>query len=460
MFEFPVVFVDIETTGGSPRNSRVIEVAAMRYEQGRVVQQFSSFVNPGTHVPETITRITGIRTDDVADAPTFDDIADELLELCEGAVFIAHNVRFDYSFLRAEFERIGSAFSPKLLCTVRLSRALYPSAPRHSLESIIHRHAIQTAQRHRALADTQAIVDFAQIAYTENGHEAFTAAINRQLHSQFIPPHIDEKHIASLPETPGVYIFRDEQHAPLYIGKSIHLRSRVMSHFRDQSSKEVKIAQHTHHIDTINTSSELAALILESQLIKEMKPLYNRLLRRTKRYSILLRSPTSEYATVSLQTGTLSETSALDAVYGVYENKTKAKKRIDDITRTFNLCPKLMGLEKTNRACFSHTLGKCYGACVGKEAADDYNRRFETALERARLESWPYQSAIAIPTNDRGDGVVIDNWIVKGFYTHNDPESLDSYRHTFNVDEYKILRRFIRENTDAIIPLSRQATLF
>ena len=137
MFEYPVVFVDIETTGGSYRNSRVLEVAAIRFENGQVTREFNTLLNPQTYIPESITSLTGITESDVIDAPLFEDIADELLDVLEGAVFIAHNVRFDYSFLKNEFALVGSTFSPKLLCTVRLSRALYYQQKGHSLAKLI-----------------------------------------------------------------------------------------------------------------------------------------------------------------------------------------------------------------------------------------------------------------------------------------------------------------------------------
>ena len=133
MFREPVVFVDIETTGGSYRNSRVLEVAAIRVENGQITREFHSMVDPETYIPETITRITGITAADIVDAPRFEGIADELRDIIDGAIFIAHNVRFDYSFLKAEFALAGMQFTPKLLCTVRLSRALYPHHQGHSL---------------------------------------------------------------------------------------------------------------------------------------------------------------------------------------------------------------------------------------------------------------------------------------------------------------------------------------
>lgn len=460
MFDFPVVFVDIETTGGSYRTSRVLEVAVIRYEHGRIVREFATLLQPDTYIPENISRLTGISSKDIVDAPRFDDIADELADICEGAVFIAHNVRFDYSFLRAEFERVGIRFEPKLLCTVRLSRELYPNAHGHSLEKIISRHAIPVADRHRAMADTRAILSFAQIAYSDAGERAFQTAVARQLKRPLLPPNLTNTDIERLPNTPGVYIFEDDAHQPIYIGKSVTIRSRVLSHFRDRSSKELKIGQNVHYIRTIETNNELAALILESKLIKEHKPLYNRRLRRVTSYAMLVRNSDGDYASLDIKSGKLDNSSDLQMIYGLYESRTKAKQRLEEITRTFDLCPKLMGSEKTKGACFSYSLGRCRGACAHEEPPESYNRRFEIALENNRLQSWPYQTPIAVPIGSEGEGVVIDNWIIQGFYHAEEQVITQPHDNTFDVDEYKIVRRFLRENSNNIIFLPGQPALF
>lgn len=454
MFEYPVVFVDIETTGGSFRNSRVLEVAAIRYENGEVVREFNTLLNPESYIPPEITRLTGIRESDTTDAPTFADIAQQLAEIMNGAVFIAHNVRFDYSFLKNEFALCSMNFSPKLLCTVRLSRALYAAHRGHSLAKLIERHSIQVQSRHRALDDARAILYFAHIAHREHGAEVFANAVQRQLKTQYLPSNLDVTEIQNIPNTPGVYIFEDEDHRPLYVGKSITLKKRVLSHFQDtESNKEIKISQNIHHVRTIQTGNELAALILESKLVKELSPVYNRQLRRVTKYAILMREYTeSGYATITVKSGNIDIDSDLDNIFGLYENRTKAKKRIEEITRTFDLCPRLMGIESTHRACFSYALGKCKGACAGKESPSHYNDRFEIALERNKLENWPYQSAVTVPIGN-DTGVVIENWMVRGFYSADQTDVLEPVESNFDVDEYKIIRRFIRENKHLIRPL-------
>jgi DNA polymerase-3 subunit epsilon len=233
----------------------------------------------------------------------------------------------------------------------------------------------------------------------------------------------------------------------MYVGKSVTLKNRILSHFRDTSAREVKISQTVHHVEAIPTGSELAALVLESRLVKELQPLFNRQLRRIRRYAILMKSETDAgYATLTVKSGEIDNDTDLAAVYGVYPTRTKAKARILELTRTFELCPKLMGIEKGPGACFSYSLGRCRGACIGEESAVLYDRRFELALEHHKVAAWPYESPVVVPINQQGERVVINNWIIRGYLNADGEQVYDTAEPTFDVDEYKIIKRFLREN--------------
>ena len=452
MFSYPVVFVDIETTGGSYRNSRVLEVAAIRVEGDVITQEFSTIIDPQSYIPSSITALTGITSQDVVGKPVFADIAYQLAEVMNDAVFIAHNVRFDYSFLKQEFANISQEFSPKLLCTVRLSRALYSDQKGHSLAKLIQRHNIAVSARHRALDDARAIHDFTRLAYSQHGNDVFTEAIARQLRQQSLPPHIDPDQISRIDDVAGVYVFRDETRVPIYIGKSVTLKKRVMSHFQSSSVKELKISQQVHHIETIKTGSELAALLLESKLIKELQPVYNRLLRRASKYAMLIKTEENGFFKITIRSGNIETGTDLSVIYGVFRNRTKAKQKVEELTRTFGLCPKLMGYEKTQGACFLYSLGRCKGACIGKEAFDSYNLRFEIALESSKIAAWNYQSAISVPINENGERVVVKNWVIIGFLNTEGEMIISDFEPSFDVDEYKIIRRFLKVNYASIQP--------
>ncbi|MBL8158956.1 GIY-YIG nuclease family protein [Candidatus Saccharibacteria bacterium] len=467
IFSQPITFIDIETTGGSHRNSSILEVAAFRVEDDRVVEEFHSLVNPGTAVPYFITNITGIRTEDVADAPAFEDIAGELRAIMSGSVFAAHNVRFDLSFVKHQLELCGDRFNPRLLCTVRLSRALYAGEKSHSLENIIRRHQLQVAARHRAYDDAKVLWEFCQLAHTEHGPELFAEAVKKQMKTQTLPPNLDAARVESLDNSPGVYIFEDEAGQPIYIGKSIKLRERVKSHFSDSTkvTKEMKISQQAHGLRVVKTAGEMEALLLESQMVKEMLPLYNQKLRRSRQQVILEKSMTPEgYVAIGPTTVNLAEMEDFSNVYGVYANRMKAKEALLRHQKTYGLCSKLLGLEKGKGACFNYHLGRCNGACVRKEEPERYNARVDDAVARSKLEGWPFESAVIISENGEKPavtGILVDQWCVIGRVSFGKGGPvIESVKRLFDMDTYKILRSFVLRQPEkvSIMPYGGQGT--
>lgn len=447
----PLVFVDIETNGGSGARGRVIEVAALKVEGGQITDQFQTLINPGTSIPHWITRLTGITPGELTEAPSFVDIAPQLFDFMSGSVFVAHNVLFDYSFLKREFETVGFTFRPKLFCTVKMSRALFPEHKGHSLQKIIERHGLNPTARHRAHDDARAMYDFVTIAIASKGIDAFTANFSLQLKTRSLPPNVDEQSILELPETSGVYIFEDDSGMPLYVGKSVNIRSRVRSHFTNATTiaKEMRMSLQSHNVRYIQTETEVEALLLESAKVKELQPVFNRKLRRNKTQHILLKSTDSDgYLTFKVESHDLSQYNTLEDVYGVFTGKNQAKLKLEEIARTYQLCPKLLGLEKTKGACFRRQLGLCRSACIGLETPQQYNARVEFALERTKLETWPYQGKIAVAISSVRS-MLIDQWIPQQIY---DQES-DSYTqldNNFDIDTYKIVRTFIRNNRTAV----------
>jgi DNA polymerase-3 subunit epsilon len=458
MFNVPAVFVDIETNGGNGDRGRITEIALIRVENGEIVEEFTSLVNPGTPIPYWITRLTGISNADVADAPYFDEIAPDIHRIMEGALFVAHNVRFDFSFVKRQLEAVGYTFRPKLFCTVRMSRKLYPEHKGHSLEKILQRHTIETTDRHRAYADARAILDFTRLAIEEKGLEAFEAALALQLKTKTLPPNVDEEAFARIPQTPGVYIFEDNDGRPLYVGKSVNLRSRVMSHFANDTkiAKEMKLSLTSHSISFIETETEIEALLLESAKVKELQPIHNRLLRRTVQQAVLVRTENDDgYSVISVENRQLDQETELSSIYGVYTSRMKAKARLESLMKTFQLCPKLLGLEKGKGACFRYHLGLCKGGCVGKESPEVYNRRVEYALERSRIEAWPFKGALSVAIS-ASKALVIDQWIVKGYITAFEDGSTYAERlaNGFDMDTYRIIRSFLKTHRTQITLLN------
>jgi DNA polymerase III subunit epsilon len=448
-FQNPLVFVDIETNGLNHVRGRVIEVAAIRVENGRVTRTFSSLIDHETELPHYITRLTGITSGDLTGAPTFDQIADELQSVLQDAIFVAHNVRFDYSFLKQEFSRLGMSFLPKQLCTVKLSRALYPHEKGHKLEDLIRRHQFTFANRHRAHDDAAILWQFLQHVAKHHPPEQIETAIARQIRQPAIPKGVPAELVKALPETTGVYIFEDEAGRPLYVGKSINIKKRVLSHFgRDHAeSKEFKISQTIRHIRTEETPSELAALILEARLVKELQPLHNRKLRRTSRLLLLKEEIDSAgYVRVAMEEAANIDPAQLGKILAVYTTRSKARQALEEAVRMYDLCPKLVGLEKSKGSCFSHQLKKCRGACVGKELPAIYNARLSIAFERQRLKAWPFRGAIML--EEKGNNrhaLLVDQWCVLGEIQQEEycePTLTTKAKH-FDLDTYKILQSFM-----------------
>ena len=282
LLDAPLAIVDLETTGAHPAHHRVTEIAVIEVDDGEVSGEWSTLVNPESAIPAAIQALTGITNDMVAGAPRFGALAQELHARLAGRVLVAHNARFDYGFLKQEFERAGLAYRARTLCTVKLSRRLYPEHARHNLDSLIERHGLQCRARHRAMGDAEAVWQFLRVAAAERGEEVLAVAARQVARQPTLPAHIDRAMVDAIPDAPGVYLFYGEGKAPLYVGKSIAMRTRVLQHFGDdlRSAKEMQLARAVRRVDWQRTAGELGALLREAELVKQLLPVFNRKPRR------------------------------------------------------------------------------------------------------------------------------------------------------------------------------------
>ena len=278
-----LAFVDIETTGGSTQCASITEVAVLQVDDGGV-REWSSLVRPESRIPEHIQRLTGITNEMVASAPSFEQIASALFDQLDGRIFVAHNARFDHGHLKAAYRRMGVTLRPRVLCTVKLSRRLFPYERRHSLDHLIARHGLKVDARHRALSDARALWQFWQQVHERLPAGQVAEAITALLGRPTLPPYLDTAGLNTLPDAPGVYLFYGENDVPLYVGKSITLRTRVMSHFSADhaSEREFRLSQQVRRVAHIQTDGELGALLEEARLIKDLQPTHNRQLRRNR----------------------------------------------------------------------------------------------------------------------------------------------------------------------------------
>src|SRR5438105_6433212 len=294
MFAPVIAFVDIETTGTAATEDRITEIGMVTVRAGEV-EEWSTLVNPETPIPGAIQTLTGITSEMVAAAPTFAQLAGELRERLGDHLFVAHNARFDYGFIKNEFARLGISFSARVLCTVRLSRRLYPESRGHNLDALIERHGLSIAQRHRGLDDARALWQFVQAIYRDRGAERVQAEVDRLLKMPSLPPQLPPDALEKIPEAPGVYFFYGLNRLPLYIGKSVNLRDRVRAHFSadHKSPQDGRLSAEIQRIDWEETAGELGALLREAHLIKELLPLHNHRLRRKAQAGSLRLTPGS-----------------------------------------------------------------------------------------------------------------------------------------------------------------------
>jgi DNA polymerase-3 subunit epsilon len=446
----PVACVDLETTGGMAVHHRIIEVGIVLLDGGEVVDSWSSLVNPGMRIPPSIEAFTGISSEMVSGAPSFEDLRSELRRRLDGRLFVAHNARFDYGFVRNEFRRLGEKFSSPVLCTVRLSRSLFREHARHNLDALIERYGLDCGQRHRALGDAAVLPPLLAALERAAGTERLQEAAAAALHESRLPPHLPLDLAEDLPEGPGVYLFRGEGGALLYVGKSRNLRSRVLDHFASEhrSSKESKLTGQVRAVEWVETGGELGALLLESRLVKELSPSANRRLRKPSQlWCVRLESRANG---VDVGIDALADVPAKDEVelYGPFRSERDARRALEGKAREAGLCLKVMGLERGEGSCFALQLGRCRGACVGREPRPLHDARLRLALASLRLKAWPFPGPIGIRergASGQGDALhVIDRWRHLGTAT-DDAEVAALLERAgnaaFDPDGYRIIAR-------------------
>jgi DNA polymerase III epsilon subunit family exonuclease len=270
------VVLDLETTGGRAASDGVTEIAAVRVDNGLQTERWSTLVNPGSHIPPFIQNLTGITDAMVADAPSFRQVADKLRGLLDGSVLVAHNAGFDHGFLRSEFGRLGHDLQVPSLCTVRLSRKLYPQFRSHSLDALMQRHGLHTDARHRAMGDVDMVLAWLEQARAEFGEGHLRSLASELLQPPLRLPATLETPIEDIPASPGVYLLYGQETAPLYIGSASNLRQRVGAHLKTPSktARDRRIVDSTQRVEWRETAGELGALLLAKRLISTLLPRY------------------------------------------------------------------------------------------------------------------------------------------------------------------------------------------
>jgi DNA polymerase-3 subunit epsilon len=371
--------IDVETTGGDPRKDRITEIAIYKYDGKKVVDTFVSLVNPGIQIPDFITRITGIDNDMVKEAPRFYEIAREIVEITQDTIFVAHNARFDYSFIQKEFRSLGYTFTRKQLCTIKYSRRVFPDLPSYGLRKLCKSLKIMGNKWHRAESDVKATLSLFQKLQKQEKLNSDEDLLQKEIAETKLPPNLPRQVVADLPEETGVYYFLDNNGSILYIGKSNNIRKRILSHFQGayKARKTIRMFEQIYDVSYEVTGSELIALLMENEEIKAYLPPFNRAQRRRKyRFGIYHKEESSGY--ISLYVDRYQEDSK--PIIG-HAGRRAAEAALERKGIEFELCPKLYGAEKGPGRCFQHHIHRCKGACIGNEPVEEYNQRVWKAIE-------------------------------------------------------------------------------
>ena len=371
--------VDIETTGGYAENHRITEVAIYHHDGIQITDTYHTLVNPGRNIPYYITGLTGISTEMVLDAPTFQEVAEEIFLRLDGKIFVAHNAHFDYSFLKKELEQSGYNWQSKKLCTVRLSRKIIPGLRSYSLGSLAESLGIEIVNRHRAGGDAAATVKvFDQLLRRD--HDGFIVkTLKRNSGETILPPNLPKEEFDRLPALPGVYYFQTARGHVIYVGKALNIKKRIAGHFTGDAREwsRSKIRNEIHHINYELTGNELIALILESQEIRRLWPKYNQAQKfKTEEWGIFEYEDRNGYRRFSVNVVNRGARPLMR-----FRTKGDAWNFLWQKVREFDLCPKLSGLQVAKGLCFDYQAGDCHGACMGVESAKKYNKRIVKCIE-------------------------------------------------------------------------------
>lgn len=379
--------VDVETTGGALGNNRITEICIVRLNEDRILEKYTTLIDPEQLIPDFITSLTGIDNALVAKAPVFSEVASTIKRLTENAVFVAHNVSFDYNVLRNEFKRIGQPFTAKKLCTVRLSRNLIPGLPSYSLGRLCESLGIALNNRHRAEGDTDATVTlFQELLKKDVDQSVIHSFLNGSSSEGTFPPHLDRGQFDLLPESPGVYLFKDAAQKVIYVGKAINLKKRVLSHFYTKRSKTYLMCQEIKHIEHIETGNELVALLEEADLISHYYPKFNSAQKQPRTaYQILFYK--NQLGIMQLAVGPFK---SFDGTLSVHYNRAHAVEELEELCAAFNLCPRFCGLQTGVTTCSHFKIKNCPGVCRKEESVSLYNIRVNQAIDAMRNDKKNY----------------------------------------------------------------------
>lgn len=371
--------VDIETTGGYAASNGITEIAVFITDGKEIVDSFHTLLNPGYAIPRFIESLTGITDEMVVDARTFPEIAPDLFELLHDKVFVAHNVNFDYSFIRYQFEQCGYHLNCKKLCTIRLGRKIIPGLRGYGLGKLCAHLDIKIAERHRAAGDAAATVVLLHLLLNKDKEDIVQNMLKKNSKEQSLPPNVSPECVRGLPDTPGVYFFKDKKGKVIYVGKAKNIRKRVSSHFSNNKPGKQKqeLLKSIYNVSFQRTGTELMAFILENIEIQQRWPRLNRSMKKfVPSYGLYVYTDLKGYLKLFIE----KKKKILKPVL-TFENLTLALSSLRQLVKEYELCPRFSFLTGAGVDCQGNHYFHCHGACEGKELPEVYNKRVEKCLQ-------------------------------------------------------------------------------
>jgi DNA polymerase-3 subunit epsilon len=372
--------VDIETTGGHASANGITEIAICIHDGKEVVKRFCTLINPNREIPIYIQALTGITNEMVQNAPSFGQIAHEIFQMLNGHIFVAHNVNFDYSFVRYHLGLAGYDLQSNKLCTVRLGRKILPGLPSYSLGKLCRHLGIENNGRHRAAGDANATAILFSMLLNNDKDNHIKAALKQNSKEQVLPPNLPKKAITALPQTPGVYYFHDEKGKVIYVGKAKNIKKRVNSHFTGNNPglQRQEFLRNIHQITHQVCGTELIAFVLEAVEIKRLWPKYNRSLKRFEHaYGIYVFEDQRGFLRLAVD----KHRKHHQTVY-TCNTLLEGYNLLNRLIETFDLCPKLCFIQNNAQPCAHGLEAGC--ACTGDVSVDDYNRKVNFALDELK----------------------------------------------------------------------------
>ena len=422
--------VDIETTGGHASANGITEIAICIHNGKKVVERYSTLVNPRRSIPIYISALTGISDEMVQEAPPFEDVAHDIYHMLNGKIFVAHNVNFDHSFVKYHLAAAGYDLQCNKLCTVRLGRKIMPGLPSYSLGKLCRHLNIENNSRHRAMGDANATAQLFTLLLQSDKNNYISLALKQNSKEQVLPANLPKHDVEALPYTPGVYYFHDQKGKVIYVGKAKNLKKRVCSHFTGNNPgvQRQEFLRNICHITFQTCGTELVAFVLEAVEIKRLWPKYNRSLKRFEHaYGLYVFEDQRGYLRLAVDKHR-KFTGAIYSCNTLLEGRSILLQLID----TFTLCPKLCFIQTNTGPCTGTNKDAC--ACDALESVEDYNKKVNLAIDELNKALPTYAIRDAGRTDEEHSCLLIE----KGkFY------GMGYISHYFDVDNLQQLKNHL-----------------